>query len=216
MTNGLKKLLILGTRTFAEEIADVASEIPGIEVAGFVENMDKQRCEQKIAGLHVFWIDEMAEFAKTHYAICGLGTTQRSIFTDQIAKYNIPFATLIHPLARLSKKSSLGKGTILSVGAIVAANTQLGNHIIVNRGATIGHHTTIGSFVTIGPNANVAGNCRIDSGVYIGVGATIIDHVTIDANSIIAAGAVVTKDVPERVMVAGIPAKIIKENVDNK
>ncbi len=76
MTDCLKKVLILGTRTFAEEIADVASEIPGVEVAGFVENMDKQRCRQKIAGLPVFWVDEIAEFGKTHYAVCGLGTTQ--------------------------------------------------------------------------------------------------------------------------------------------
>lgn len=211
-----KKILILGTGTFAEEIADVASEIPGVEVAGFVENMDKQRCRQKIAGLPVFWVDEIAEFAKTHYAFCGLGTTRRSIFINQVAKYNIPFAKLIHPSARISKKSSLGTGTILGVGTIVATNTQLGDHIIVNRGATIGHHTTIDSFVTIGPSTNISGNCRIDSCVYIGISVTIIDHVSIGANSIIAAGAVVINDVPAKVMVAGVPAKIIKENVDKK
>jgi len=202
--------------TFAEEIADVISEIPGVEVAGFVENMDKDRCKENIAGLPVFWVDEIAKFAKTHYAVCGLGTTRRSIFSDQVAKYNMPFAKLIHPSARISKKSSLGKGTILSVGVIVAANTKIGNHVMINRGATIGHHTTIDSFVTIGPNANVAGNCKIDSRVYIGISATIIDHVCIGANSTIAAGAVVIKDVPSRVMVAGVPAKIIKENVSNK
>jgi acetyltransferase EpsM len=216
MTDRLKKVLILGTRTFAEEIADVASEIPGVEVVGFVENMDKQRCRQKLAGLPVFWIDEIAKFAKTHYAVSGLGTTQRNIFTDQIDKYNIPFTKLIHPSARVSKKSSLGKGTILSVGAIVAANSHLGEHVVVNRGATIGHHTIINSFVSIGPNANVAGNCRVGSHVYIGIGATMIDHISVGDNSIIAAGAVVVKDVPDRVMVAGVPAKIIKENVDNK
>ena len=43
------------------------------------------------------------------------------------------------------------------------------------------------------------------------MGATICPGVTIGKNSIVAAGAIVTKDVPDNVVVAGVPAKIIKE-----
>lgn len=46
---------------------------------------------------------------------------------------------------------------------------------------------------------------------WIGAGATILPGVTVGENSIIAAGAVVSKDVPDNVIVGGIPAKIIKE-----
>jgi len=215
MGDGLKKILVLGTRTFAEEIADVISEVPDVEIVGFVENMDKERCKEKIAGLPVFWIDEIGKFADSHCAVCGLGTTRRNIFTEQISRYNIPFAKLVHPSATVSKKSSLGEGTVVGVGAIIASNTQIGNHVIINRGATIGHHTNIGSFVTIGPGANVAGNCEVGSKVYIGIGSTVIDHIKIGDNSIIAAGAVVIEDVPSRVIVAGVPAKILKRNVNN-
>ncbi|MEK7188675.1 MAG: acyltransferase [Patescibacteria group bacterium] len=51
---------------------------------------------------------------------------------------------------------------------------------------------------------------KVKYNTWIGSGAVILDGVTIGENSVIAAGAVVTKNVPSRCLVAGIPAKIIK------
>ena len=51
---------------------------------------------------------------------------------------------------------------------------------------------------------------HIGNKVWIGSGAVITRGVTIGDNSIVAAGAVVTKDVPENIIVAGVPAKVIK------
>ena len=53
----------------------------------------------------------------------------------------------------------------------------------------------------------------IEDSVWIGSYAMILRGIHIGESAIIAAGAVVTKDVPARCMVAGVPAKIIKENV---
>ncbi len=216
MAKPVIKLLVLGTGTFAEEIADVAFEIPGIEPAGFVENIDRQKCKEKLNDLPVYWVDELEHLAKTHQAVCGLGTTHRDRYVEQAAQYNIPFATLVHPSARISSKSSLGEGTFVSAGAIIAAYTCLGIHVNVNRGALIGHHTNIDSFVTVGPGANIAGNCRIDRCTYIGMGALVLDHISIGAHSVIGAGAVVTHNVPNNVQVVGIPARIVKENIEGK
>ncbi|MDE7192107.1 MAG: sugar O-acetyltransferase, partial [Clostridia bacterium] len=52
---------------------------------------------------------------------------------------------------------------------------------------------------------------KIGNNVWIGAHATILSGVTIGDNAIIAAGAVVTKDVPQNTVVAGVPAKIIKK-----
>ncbi|MDE7329669.1 MAG: sugar O-acetyltransferase [Clostridia bacterium] len=51
---------------------------------------------------------------------------------------------------------------------------------------------------------------KIGNGVWIGAHSTILAGVTIGNGAVVAAGAVVTKDVPENVAVAGVPAKIIK------
>jgi len=211
-----KPILILGTGSFAVEIADLVSEIPGAVVAGFVENMDRNRCTALLDGRPVYWVDELAMLARTHCVVCGLGTTHRSRFVRQAEAFGCQFATLVHPTARVSRTVKLGSGTILNAGVIVAAHTELGAHVIVNRAATIGHHTRVGDFVTIGPGVNLAGNCRVGEAVYIGIGATIIDHVTIGPHSVVGAGAVVTEDVPERVLVVGVPAKVAKRDIEGK
>lgn len=55
---------------------------------------------------------------------------------------------------------------------------------------------------------------RIGNHVWIGTRATILKGVTIGDGAMIAAGAVVTKDVPPRCLAAGVPAKVIKENIE--
>ena len=216
MTPSTSPLLVLGTRTLAVEIADIAADVPGVQVAGFVENLNPELCQEKLENLPVLWVGAMAPLAQSHSAICGLATTHRSRFVEQVAAYGIPFATIIHPSARISSKSAVGEGTLLSVGVIVAAHTHLSRHVLVNRGALIGHHTEIGDYVSIQPGANIAGACRIGEATYIGMGAIVIDHITIGAHSVIGAGAVVTTDVPDHVLVTGVPARIVKENIAGK
>jgi acetyltransferase EpsM len=212
----IKPLLILGTGTFAVEIAEVAEEIPGVIVAGFVENMNRSRCGEPLDGRPVHWIQDLGPMVRTHRVVCGLGTTHRSRFTEQAQALGCEFATLVHPTARVAASSSLGRGTIINVGVIVASHTHLGVHVSVNRGATIGHHTRIEDFVTMGPGVNLAGNCRIGAASYIGIGATIIDNLTIGSHSVVAAGAVVTENVPDRVLVMGVPAKVVKRDIEGK
>ena len=60
------------------------------------------------------------------------------------------------------------------------------------------------AFVTAAP-------ITIERNVWIGAGATVMPGVHIGADSVVAAGAVVTRDVPARTVVAGVPARVIKE-----
>ncbi len=70
----------------------------------------------------------------------------------------------------------------------------------------------IGKDVSIGHGAIVHG-CTIKDSVLIGMGALLLDNCTVNSNSLIAAGAVVKENfiVPEGVLVAGVPAKIVRD-----
>lgn len=202
-----RPLLICGTRSFAEEVADFASDIGLWEVAGFVENLDRERTTQTLAGSPILWVDELVELAATHVAICALVTTERSRFTDQVEAHGMEFATLAHPSAHVSSASTLGPGTLVSPHVVVAAHTIIGSHVILNRGVLVGHHTKIGDHCSILPGANVAGNCRLGAAVFVGMGATILDNLEVGAGAVVGAGSVVTRDVAPGTKVLGVPAR---------
>lgn len=212
----MQKLLILGTHTLAEHLSDVISEIPGYEVVGFVENMDPERCLEPLAGLPVLWVESIGQLASTHKAVCGLGTTQRERFVTQVSEMGLAFETLVHPSAWISSRAEIGMGCFVNVHASVATAAVLGEQIFVNRGAMIGHHTRIGAYSSIQSGANIAGNSSVGDHTYVGMGAVILDHIKIGSGCIIGAGSVVTRDLPDAVKAAGVPATIIETGVERK
>ena len=211
-----ERLVILGTRVFAEEVADLVADCAEYELVAFGENWERSRCGSLLLGLPILWVDELAALAPTHVALCAIGTTRRAAFIRQVEAMGFRFATVRHPTARVSRTSTVGAGSILSVGVIVAAHTTIGGHVIVNRGSLIGHHTTVGHGVTISPGANIAGRITIGDGAYVGMGAIILDSLTIGRGSVIGAGSLVTRDVPDNVQVMGVPARITKEGVTGR
>ena len=108
-------------------------------------------------------------------------------------------------------------------------NTKIGKNVFINSccrfqdngGIEIGDKTMIGPNVTIVTvNHEISPQTRINAtpkpvkigkNVWIGADCTILPGVTIGENSVIGAGSVVTKNVPDNVIVAGNPAKVIKE-----
>lgn len=70
----------------------------------------------------------------------------------------------------------------------------------------------IGNRVTIGHSVKLHG-CTIEDLALIGIGAVVLDGAVIKSNSIVAAGSVVKPGfvVPEKVLVAGVPAKIVRQ-----
>ena len=111
---------------------------------------------------------------------------------------------------------------------------DFGNRVIFGKNVFINHSAILSASggiefqdgVSVAPGVRIAtinhdfnerhtiytyGKVTIKKNAWLGMGATICPGVTIGENSVVAAGAVVTKDVPDNVVVGGCPAKIIKE-----
>lgn len=104
----------------------------------------------------------------------------------------------------------IGDGCYINIGCTI----QDQGGVTIGNGCQIGHHVTM---VTINHDSDPAhrGDLHpepivIGNDVWIGANATILPGVTIGDGAIVGAGSVVTKDVPARAVVAGVPAKIIK------
>lgn len=105
----------------------------------------------------------------------------------------------------------------------------IGKDVFINHGCTFMDRggITLEDKVLIGPKVNLitenhaeepelrrfvyAKPIHIKKGAWVGAAANILPGVTIGENAIVAAGSVVTKDVPDNVVVGGIPARIIKK-----
>jgi acetyltransferase-like isoleucine patch superfamily enzyme len=92
----------------------------------------------------------------------------------------------------------------------MTCQVELGRHVIANLGVRIGHNASIGNFTTLSPGAEIMGFTILGEQVYVGTNATVLNRVKVGNGAIIAAGAVVTKDVPEMALVAGVPAEVKK------
>lgn len=100
-----------------------------------------------------------------------------------------------------------------------------GLYIVCSDKITIGKNCAIARDVIIRDNdahllegeaSDVAKEINIGDHVWIGTRAIILKGVNIGDGAVIAAGAVVTKDIPSKCLVAGVPAKVIRENVNWK
>jgi acetyltransferase-like isoleucine patch superfamily enzyme len=61
------------------------------------------------------------------------------------------------------------------------------------------------------PNLDIIKPISVGNNVYIGLGATLMPGVSVGNNCVIAAMAVVTKDIPDNSVVAGVPARVVKD-----
>lgn len=99
----------------------------------------------------------------------------------------------------------IGKGTVLGYG---------GMSVVIHKDAVIGENCIIGTCVTIGGNKANSKLPVIGNSCYIATGAKIFGDVKIEDECFIGANSVVTKSIPSKSLVSGLPAKVIKSNID--
>lgn len=86
----------------------------------------------------------------------------------------------------------------------------MGKGSLINKTSVIVNDAIIGNFVEISPAVQILGSCTIGNDTHICASTTILPKITIGSNIIVAAGAIVTKNIPNICMVAGVPAVIKK------
>lgn len=109
------------------------------------------------------------------------------------------------------KNITIGKNVFFNTGCSFQdrGGIHIGDSLLLGMNvtiATLNHGMSLETRNTTYPSPVIIGD-----NVWIGSNATILPGVTIGDNSVVAAGAVVTKDVPEDTVVAGVPAKVAKK-----
>ena len=127
-----------------------------------------------------------------------------------LQKENRSLALARHPGSIIAPDVRTAAGSMICAGSIVNTGSIIGEAVILNTGSTVDHHNEIGNYVHIAPGAHLGGEVVVGEGALIGIGATVMPQRRIGAWSIVGAGALVHQDVPDRSVVAGVPAKVIR------
>ena len=105
----------------------------------------------------------------------------------------------------------------VGLGAQLGKNVRLGYGglgVVIHKKVIIGDNVVVGAGVTLGGTPRKYGVPVVGDNCIIYNGAQVIGPVTIGNNCIVGANAVVLEDVPDNAIVAGVPAKIIKRNIE--
>lgn len=211
----MSELFVYGSGGFAREVAWLAQEL-GYAVRGFIDD-NTERVGKVINGIPVLSFEEAKANAGAVPLALAVGSPQiREKLYIKAQEAGFAFSTLIHPRVERSQWMEIGEGTVIAAGSILTVNIRLGRQVQINLDCTIGHDVILDDFATLAPGVHVSGWVWIEKRAYVGTGAVIINGqegapLVIGEDAVVGAGAVVTKSVPPRTTVVGVPARPIQK-----
>ena len=208
---GKKDIVIVGSGGFAREVRWLIEECNRYQkrwnILGWVSDENTRTI---ISDLPVLGSDEwLSNYNKPIDVVIsvGNGNLRKKIANSYRKNPNINFPNIIAPTASLSDSVELGTGCIITAQSILTVDIKIGNFFICNLACTIGHDCNFGDFVTLFPGAHISGNVTLGDGVSIGTGASLIQGISVGEEAFIGAGAAVVKNIPQKCVAVGVPAK---------
>ena len=125
----------------------------------------------------------------------------------------------IEPGAIIREQVTIGKNAVIMMGAIINIGAVIGEGTMIDMGAVLGGRATVGKNCHVGAGAVLAGVVEpasatpviVEDNVLIGANAVVIEGCRIGHDAVVAAGAIVVGDVAPNTVVAGCPARVIKQ-----
>lgn len=158
-------------------------------------------------------LDSNRDKIKDHYIKSDRRNSAIPLLDTKNLNCRIEPGVFIRETAEIGNNCVIMMGTVINLGAVIGDGTLLDMNVVIGGRVIVGKHCHIGAGAVLAgviepPSAQ---SVMIGDNVMIGANAVVLEGVKVGNNAVIAAGAVVTKDVPENKVVAGAPAKIIKE-----
>ncbi len=208
----------------AKYIKEVTKKTPGkLHIQGDFEGVTFENVEVFGEGNYRFLIGEVS-------ALENVLNTYKDKITSSHLEYDRRNSALpmletkdiearIEPGAIIRTHVTIGKQAVIMMGAVINIGSVVGEKTMIDMNAVLGARATIGKNCHIGAGAVVAGVLEppsatpviIEDNVLVGANAVILEGVRIGEGAVVAAGAIVTQDVPKNAVVAGSPAKVIKQ-----
>jgi sugar O-acyltransferase (sialic acid O-acetyltransferase NeuD family) len=212
----IEDIVIIGASGLAKEVAflieDINKDKKQWNVLGFIDGNDKhvglEINNKPIIGTDNWIINQN----KSINIAFGIGSPQliKKLSTLFTGNNLLKFPNLIHPnVIGDWNNISFGVGNIICAGNVFTTSIHIGNFNYLNLSCTLGHDSIIGNYNVINPTVNISGGVEMGDEILLGTGSQILQYKKICSNCVVGAGSVVTKNLEEKGVYIGTPAKKI-------
>jgi sugar O-acyltransferase (sialic acid O-acetyltransferase NeuD family) len=206
----MRDLIILGTGVHAQEMVEIVErvnrETPVWNLLGLITS-EEARVGQTLNGARVLGMpDDLRRYPRA-----GLVPS----LVDLKAMGDIPadrLVSLVDPSTFISRSAVIGRGCVFYPNCFVGLNAKVDDLVFVMTGSVINHDDEIGTWTAVTTGVKLAGSVKVEPDCYLGQACTVRQLLTIGRNSLIGMGAVVVKDVEPYSVMAGNPARKIRDN----
>jgi sugar O-acyltransferase (sialic acid O-acetyltransferase NeuD family) len=212
----MRQVIGVGAGGHARMIIEILQLAKGYEVVGLLDPRP-DLARKEVLGVPVLGNDELLPQLYAQgvcHAFIGLGGTgdnrPRQRLYEIVRAHSFEAVRAIHPRAIIAQSAEIGPGATIMAGAIINASARLGQNVIVNTGAVVEHDCILEDHVHVATAASLASTVHVMEGAHIGLGARIRQCVRIGRNAVVGAGAVVVNDIPDEVVVVGVPARVLR------
>lgn len=208
-------MLIVGAKGFAKELLQLLIDNDQADNVVLYDDVNSDLPDTFFGKFPILKIEEQAReyFQNTDNRFClGLGNPHlRFKLAEKFRSLGGILTSTISNHATISTlEVVIGEGCNIMPTALISPSVEIGEGAIVYFGTIITHDCILGKYNEISPSATILGRVTIGDFCQIGSSSTILPDVKIGNNVIVGAGAVVTKNIPDNAVVAGVPAKIIR------
>ncbi len=206
------KVILIGYSGHSYVVVD-ALESFDKEILGYCENEEKK---ENPLNLKYFGSEQdptILKILQNHYSFIAIGNNGIREKVYRYFKENdiSNFVNAIHSSAVISKSAKLRELILLAPNSTINAFAEIGTGVICNTSSIIEHECKIGDFAHIAPGATLAGNVTVGKRSFIGANSVVKEGVTIGKDVIVGAGSVVVKNISDRQIFVGNPARPIKK-----
>lgn len=205
----MEKLILIGAGGYAKSVLD-SVDYYNYTMVGYVDEFCQ---EHEHLGHPVLArsLDELDNPEKYVYFISIGNNANRKNWYDKLRQKHLRIINVVDKSAIVSPRAKIGVGCFVGKMAIINSMSEIGNDCIINTKALIEHGCSLRDHVNMSTNSVINGDVVVGEGTFVGSCSVTRGQITIGSWSTVGAGAVVVKDVGDNLIVAGVPAKKLRE-----
>ena len=208
----MKSIVVLGAGGYAQEVAwvidDINARTPTWDLLGYIDPASPKKKGQTLYGRTILGGFEAASTLPPGvWFACGIGQpASRKTESEAAEARGWRPTALVHPSAILARYVSIGDGTIIGAGSIVAPNAQIGRHCAINLHASVGHDSTLGDFCVLSPGVRISGHAQLGAESFVGANASVYVKRRMGRGATLGANSFLVTDLAAGASALGIPA----------